>query len=127
MPTPGDLPPQSKPYAFPKSARLLKRRDFLSLMHKGHTFYGNFVIFQWKKNHLKKVRLGIIITKKFGASTERNRFKRLVREGFRLSSKPELGLDITVRPRKNFNQLTLADLMCDFEKCFSSFKPKNGS
>ncbi len=40
----------------------------------------------WSDSELKTTRLGIIATKKFGNSCERNRFKRSIREAFRLHS-----------------------------------------
>lgn len=125
------MTPFSSSKAFPKTSRLLKRREFVHLAHKGYTFYGNHVVIQWRKTTYGRVRLGVIITKKFGNAVLRNRFKRLVREGFRLAtSRPAFGIDVSVRPRKNFEQLTLADILSDFAKFFSSFsetKPeKNG-
>jgi ribonuclease P protein component len=47
------------------------------------------------------VRLGIIVSKKFGSAVERNRFKRIVRSAIRALG-PELtpGWDILVLPRE---------------------------
>lgn len=47
------------------------------------------------------IRLGIIVSKKFGSAVERNRFKRLVRAAIRTLG-PELtpGWDILVLPRE---------------------------
>jgi len=111
--------------SYPKSARLLQRREFVSLSHRGETFHGKHVVIQWRKTSLGRTRLGIIITKKFGKATLRNRFKRLVREAFRLfQPKPSctFGIDLTVRPRKNFESLTLSALTSDFAQFFSTFR-----
>ena len=109
--------PSKKTYSFPKSARILKRKEFLFLSSKGHTFYGNWVIIQWRKNSLKKSRLGIIVTKKFGKSHERNRFKRLVREAYRLMRQDfACFADLTIRPRKNSDTLTLDTISQDIKK-----------
>ena len=116
-------------FSFPKTSRLLKRREFAHLVNKGQTFYGKYVIIQWRKTGQSQagqahVRLGVIITNKFGKAVVRNRFKRLVREAFRLSSpKPLLGLDLSVRPRQNFEFLTLSAILSDLAKFFASFIP----
>lgn len=45
-------------------------------------------------------RLGITVTRRYGKAHQRNRFKRLVREAFRLSSPPfKHPMDLLVRPR----------------------------
>ena len=116
------MTPFSIPKTFPKTSRLLKRREFVHLVHKGYTFHGNHVVIQWRKTTFSRVRLGVIITKKFGNAVLRNRFKRLIREGFRLTTpKPAFGIDLSVRPRKNFEHLTLSAVLSDFAKFFSSF------
>lgn len=52
-------------------------------------------------NTLGYTRLGITVPKRVGNAPLRNRWKRLVREAFRLQKKQlPLGLDMVVRPRK---------------------------
>ncbi len=47
------------------------------------------------------VRLGLSISKRVGNSPVRNRWKRLIREAFRLNrAQLPVGVDIVVRPRK---------------------------
>jgi ribonuclease P protein component len=112
----------TRSFSYPKKARLLQRREFMTLSQRGETFYGKHVVIQWKKTALGRPRLGIIITKKFGKAHLRNRFKRLVREAFRLfHPKPSLGIDFTVRPRKNFELLTLTALCSDLTKFLTTF------
>jgi len=54
----------------------------------------------WRRTSLAFLRLGITVSKKQGDSVKRNRFKRLVREAFRLFRPQDIGgIDLNVRPR----------------------------
>ena len=109
---------------FRKSDRLLKRHEFQALSSKGHTFYGHLLVIHYKRCLQPRIRLGITITTKFGIAPLRNRFKRVVREAFRLEPKPEgLFLDIVVRPRQKFERITIKEIRADLHKFYSSMKP----
>lgn len=85
---------------FPGSYRLRKSSQFQSISKNSHTFHGKVLFIVWKANGLAHSRLGITVTKKFGDAHVRNRFKRLVREGFRCCLERELAcVDIHVRPK----------------------------
>ena len=85
---------------FDQSFRLRKSSQFQSVSKNSNTFHGKVLFIVWKANGLAHCRLGITVTKKFGDSFRRNRFKRLVREGFRLSNaKGTTSVDIHVRPK----------------------------
>jgi len=60
---------------------------------------------------LRPPRLGITVTRRYGKSHLRNRFKRLVREVFRIHSQelPQ-GLDIIVKPRAHALRVTFPEL-----------------
>ncbi|HSX13521.1 MAG TPA: ribonuclease P protein component [Chlamydiales bacterium] len=60
---------------------LKKRCEFKSVREKGNRLIGRFLCIDQKKG--APLRFGITVSKKFGNSPERNRFKRLVRESFR--------------------------------------------
>ncbi|MFA6917146.1 MAG: ribonuclease P protein component [Parachlamydiales bacterium] len=87
-------------YAFPKSLRLRKRREFYRVSCKASKIGGKLLYIDYSPNNSTTTRLGITVTKRYGKSYERNRFKRLVREAFRLTqAKLPAGLDIIVKPR----------------------------
>ena len=68
---------------FPKTARLRKRPQFLTLSRTGSKFQSaNFVVIS-KSNDGVESRLGITVSGKVGNSVVRNRIKRQVREFFR--------------------------------------------
>ncbi len=86
---------------FPKSRRLLNRRDFRSVVTKGRRFIAKNIIIDYRFKNQPLSRLGIAASKRFGKSHQRNRFKRITREAFRNSiTRFPPGLDIIVRPRK---------------------------
>jgi len=61
---------------------------------------GKYVTIDCFRSGFSKPRLGITVTKKFGKAHERNRFKRIVREAFRLVQRQlPVNLDMNVRPR----------------------------
>lgn len=64
-----------------KSFGLKKRFEFQSVKAQGNRLVGRFLCIDQKKG--APLRFGITVSKKYGNSPERNRFKRLVRESFR--------------------------------------------
>jgi ribonuclease P protein component len=58
-----------------------------------------------------ETRLGITVTRRFGEANVRNRFKRLIREAFRLVQHDiPRGLDLNVRPRTGAETATLKEI-----------------
>lgn len=88
------------PFFFPKSARLCLSQDFRNLRKDSIQKVGYYLLVSLRSTE-KQTRVGITASKKFGKAHDRNRFKRLVRESFRLSINPVLeGFDIEVIPKK---------------------------
>ena len=84
---------------FGQKFRLRKSSQFQSLSRNSNTFHGKSLFIVWKVNGLAYSRVGITVTKKYGDAHKRNRFKRLIREAFRVSSVKVMGIDIHVRPK----------------------------
>lgn len=96
---------------FPKKLRLAKRHQFQRFQQSGSQFMGSFVIIDFLENQQEGTCLGITVTKRFGKSHDRNRFKRIVREAFRLSY-PLLkkGFDLNIKPRAFAKKAHMQDI-----------------
>ena len=93
---------------FSKKERLLKRKEFQQVFDNGER-YGNdqLKVYAWQ-NTDSISRLGLVVGKKFGNAPRRNRFKRILREAYRLNkSLLSGGADIVVIPRPGLTELTL--------------------
>lgn len=92
-------------YKLPKEKKLLKSREFKTVLNKGAKFVLPEVVLFSKKNELPASRMGLIVTKKVGNAVVRNKIKRRLREVFRLSDVfregevPALDLVFIARPK----------------------------
>ena len=94
-------------FNFSKLQRLLARREFRQVYQRGRKYVSKRLIFFYLLEKSHPPRLGITITKKWGKAHDRNRFKRVVREGFR-KLVPELpqGLLLNVHPQEGYRDLS---------------------
>lgn len=81
--TGASLASQAGPFSFPKSARLLARREFLFLQNRGKRRHCPHFVVVLSPAKGGISRLGITVTRRFGNAVTRNRMKRLLREFFR--------------------------------------------
>ena len=107
-------------YSFPKSARLLKRRQFLAISQPSArpdlTIKAGSFLVLGSSNGLNNSRLGVTVTKKVGSAVTRNRIRRLVREYFRHNSdRWTVKLDMVVIARHQAGQRTSPALRSDLE------------
>lgn len=80
--------------------RLRSRRQYARMGSNSSKFTGCWIVAEIRLTEGPLPRLGITVTKRFGHAFERNRFRRLVREAFRLScSHLTSSFDIVIRPR----------------------------
>ena len=85
---------------FPRSSRLRSRLDFGRVYRRRRSVSDVRLIVYGLANGSDRSRLGLSVSRKYGNAVARNRFKRLVREAFRLSRRDlPTGLDLIVIPR----------------------------
>ncbi|HJN07460.1 MAG: ribonuclease P protein component [Pirellulaceae bacterium] len=87
--------------AFPKSSRVRKQADF-DRAHRQRAYAADdTLVLRGCPNGLEHARLGLSVSRKVGNAVVRNRWKRLIREAFRMSrAEIPRGMDFVVRPRK---------------------------
>lgn len=88
--------------SFPKSKRLLKRYEFDRTFDQGTVRSDHNLVMYIADGLTDRTRLGIVISKHVKKATVRNRFKRVIRAGFRVEYEnlPK-GYDLVVIPRTN--------------------------
>ncbi len=108
--------------SFPKTARLLKRAEFLKISRTGAKSHSaNFVVISGA-NDQRGARLGITVSGKVGNSVVRNQIKRRIREFFRRRrSELRPNVDILVIARKS--AANLADKSIEDELAKILVKP----
>lgn len=99
--------------SFPKELRLRKTAEFARVYDNNVYAADDVLVVQGRANDLGLCRLGISASRKVGNAVVRNRWKRLIREAFRLQyDRMPPGIDLVVRPRKGAQP--------DYQKIFRS-------
>ena len=84
----------------PKSARLLKRKQFVYVQRTGRCCRTEQVTLRVVPSRYSNSRkVGITVSKKFGKAHQRNRFKRIVREAFMPVRANLPGCQVSVSPK----------------------------
>jgi len=99
--------------AFTPAEHVRKRADFELIYETGFKRSGRLMTMFTRERDAGTARLGIAATRKMGASVERNRAKRLVRELFR-HHKPQRPVDVVVVPRREVLDAPYARLEAEF-------------
>ncbi|HET6422919.1 MAG TPA: ribonuclease P protein component [Planctomycetaceae bacterium] len=86
--------------SFPKAARLRTSSEFKNVYDRRCKASDGTLLVFVNSNALGRTRLGLSVSRRFGPAIKRNRFKRLVREAFRLSqAELPIGVDLVVIPQ----------------------------
>jgi len=91
--------------SFPKGNRLLGEGDFSRVYGIGERFETDNFVFYLLNRDQGKPRIGIVTPKYLGTAVERNRIKRVLREGFRKNKDVFDSLEFIVKPRQKATEL----------------------
>jgi ribonuclease P protein component len=86
-------------HRFPKALRLLVPRDFERVYAERQSARDSWVMMHAVSNQLDHPRLGLAVSRRAGGAVARNRWKRLLREAFRLAQHRLPAMDMVVSPR----------------------------
>lgn len=85
---------------FPKRLRLLKPSEFERVMQLRVSAVDGTMRVYGAANELGHPRLGLTVSRRMGGAIERNRWKRVLREAFRLSQHKLPGCDLVCIPHR---------------------------
>lgn len=114
QPPPPSGPQETRRLIFTKAMRLRSRREFQRVSKEGKRQVGRFLCVDLRP--AQKSKLGISASSRYGSAPERNRFKRLVREAFRLSYSNLPPYELNVIPRQCAKQATARDILDELIK-----------
>lgn len=110
----GDIKKQSLNhirYKYSKKMRLRTRGQYKRALQNAYKFNGRWIIAQLSLTNHPLPRIGITVTKRFGKAHLRNRFKRIVKEAFRLSQHSfTYSFDLIIRPRTEALKASMNDI-----------------
>ncbi len=108
-----------RPLSFPKSARILRRRDFRLLKERGSSFAEGPLAASWLPRGAEATRagmapavarVGIAVSSKVGDAVRRNLVKRRLREAVRHELQQLPAVDLVLVARSSAVRATVADL-----------------
>jgi ribonuclease P protein component len=100
---------------FPKRVRLLSPRQFDHVMAARRSACDSFVRIYGAANDLGHPRIGLVVSRRVGAATTRNRWKRALREAFRLVQHKLPPCDLACVPQRDATP-DVQSLMASLEK-----------
>jgi len=86
---------------FPRALRLLRGGQFEAVYRRRRSVADQVLLVHGRENDLGYPRLGLSVSRRVGGAILRNRWKRSIREAFRLSRDVlPAGIDLVVSPRR---------------------------
>lgn len=86
-------------HGFPKSAHLLKTAEFDRVFARRCSMSDSLIVLHVAHALADEPRLGLVVSRKCGNAVKRNRWKRCLREAFRLCQHVLPAFDFVVVPR----------------------------
>ena len=116
----GEVAPQNAKKGFPKSRRLLRHADFERVYKQGRRhFAAHMTVFYLRRENVPTgLRVGFTVGKVLGGAVQRNRMKRRLREGVRLSVQPEVAVDVVINPKRSLLAADFSELQSEVAKAF---------
>jgi len=104
-------------FSYPRSARILNKKQYNQVFKKGTRKAIPSLVLYAHPNSQEKARLGIIISKKSATkAVDRNRFKRLSKNTFRLKRNLLLSKDFVILARPKAKYLSNEELVACLNK-----------
>lgn len=91
--------PLTTRFLFTKQQRLLRSSEFDQVFQLKHSAANKWLVVYCKKNEQGHARLGLVVSRKVGNAVVRNRWKRRLRESFRLLQHELPAVDLVCIPR----------------------------
>jgi ribonuclease P protein component len=86
---------------FPRAFRIRRNADYQRVFARRCSVADAWLVVYAANNELPHPRLGMAVSKKLGTAVARNRWRRLLREAFRLSrGRLPIGIDFVIVPRQ---------------------------
>jgi len=100
------------------------RRHYQRIAHQSTKHIGQWIVIESRQSRESLARLGVTVSRHYGKAVQRNRFKRIVREAFRLC-RNELrnGIDFNVKPRKMANDAQMPDILAELKRLLGKPSP----
>ena len=95
---------------------LRKTEEFKRVYHAGRSVADSWIVLYMAESDAGRPRLGISVSKKYGNSVQRHRFKRRIREIVRLREESLGNRDIVVIARNGSGEGTGAELAASFDR-----------
>lgn len=85
---------------FPRDFRIRRNAEYQRVFARRCSVADDWLVVYAANNQLPHPRLGMAVSKKLGTAVTRNRWRRLLREAFRLSrARLPIGIDLVIVPR----------------------------
>jgi len=109
---------------FPKSQRIRKRGGFRRVYDAGRKVHGRFFTAFVLDAEPGSLRIGLTVTRKVGASHERNRCRRLLREAFRRNRAEanDVGADVVFNARREMVGASYAEVEAEMIKLLTRIR-----